>query len=487
MPTADIMELIYTLRGYPSETEWLEVKEGNSEPKRIAQDISALANAASYHGRDFAYKIWGVSDGTHELAGTAFRPLERKVGNQLLTMWLRTVLTPNALYEFLETDHDGMHLVVLQIHAAATQPVYYDKHAYIRVGSSTTLLQPGSAKERELWRRLQRADFCEQVAEADVRLQDISELIDVDAYYRLMGMRRPRSADAGILTLTEQNIVREQDNGRYAITNLGALLIARRLSHFGPLRKRVLRVVRFEGDGGFEIMGDWDFDMGYAQALREAEQRIMESVPAKEVVDGAFRRIEYAYPQRAVRELLGNAVLHQDLSDTTSGPLVGIHSGRMTFSNPGVPLIPHDRLLNAQPKSRNAELVEAMRRMDLCEEGGTGWDIAVAACEARHLPAPKLEASEALGTRVTIYADRPYARMTKAERREATYWHACLMYERDESMSNQSLRERFGLDSSSKNVVAMSRLIRECCDAGLIREEDAETSARYRRYIPAWG
>ena len=53
-------------------------------------------------------------------------------------------------------------------------------------------------------------------------------------------------------------------------------------------------------------------------------------------------------------------------------------------------------------------------------------------------------------------------------------------------MNNQSLRARFGLEDEKKNLVAISRLIRECCEAGLIKGEDEEASAKFRRYIPAW-
>lgn len=53
-------------------------------------------------------------------------------------------------------------------------------------------------------------------------------------------------------------------------------------------------------------------------------------------------------------------------------------------------------------------------------------------------------------------------------------------------MSNQSLRERFGLSDKKKNTVAMSRLIRECLEEILIKEEDEDVGAKYRRYIPYW-
>ncbi|MGL5172767.1 MAG: hypothetical protein ACRC75_02865 [Olsenella sp.] len=55
-----------------------------------------------------------------------------------------------------------------------------------------------------------------------------------------------------------------------------------------------------------------------------------------------------------------------------------------------------------------------------------------------------------------------------------------------ESMSNQSLRERFGLPDEKKNGVAISRLIRERSENKLIEEEDGDAGPKFRGYIPAW-
>lgn len=488
MGDQEILELIYSLAGFPNETEWIEFKEGNSEPTRIARDISALANSAAFLGREYAYKIWGLEDDSHRLVGTTFDHLSKKgKGNQALLIWLRNALSRNANYEFLPLDHDGKHFVVLRICAASMQPVYYDKDAYIREGSSSTRLEPGSAKEAELWRRLQREGYELRIAREDLDSVSITQALDLDTYYDLLRLRKPHTLSDLLLPLVEQDLLRQQDNGRFAITNLGALLIAKRLSDFPGLRKRILRVVRHEGKGNLRILEDRHFDCGYAIALPEAQAHIMSSISSKEVLDGAFRRVEYSYPEAAIRELLSNVVMHQDLSDTTSGPTVGIYENRIEFSNPGISLIPVERMLNARPKTRNSMLVDIMRQMDLCEEDGTGFDIAVDACEAAHLPAPVASCDEELGTQVTLFGGRAYDRMTKAERKNAVYWHACLLYAQGESISNQTLRERFGLEGARKNVISMSRLIRECLDDGLIREEDEDSSDKFKRYIPYWG
>lgn len=487
MGEVDGMELIYSLVGFPDETEWIEFKEGNRDPIRTGRDISALANAAAYCGRACAYEIWGVTDRAHELVGTRFNPYHAKgKGNQELLMWLKLALSNNANYEFSVVDHEMKRFVVLKVRAASAQPVYFDKTAYIREGSSTAELVPGSEREAELWRRLQAGNAELAVVEGDLTPQEVADLLDIDAYFELCGMRRPIDLEGAVLALCEQELILHQDNGRYSMTRLGMLLVGKQLSRYPELKKRMIRIVRYAGKGNFGIIGDTEIDCGYALALPRAEQLIMSMVPAAEAVDGAFRRIQTAYPQRAIRELLSNIVIHQDIADNTAGPLVAIYDDRIEFSNPGTTVIPAERVLNAQPKTRNSMMAALMRQMDLCEEGGTGWDLIVDSLEKAGMPSPTIKSAGGLGTLVTLFGDRPYARMKKSERKNAVYWHACLLYAQGESMSNQSLRQRFGLSSESKNVVAISRLIKECADEGFIKEEDEDAGNKYRRYIPFW-
>lgn len=99
---------------------------------------------------------------------------------------------------------------------------------------------------------------------------------------------------------------------------------------------------------------------------------------------------------------------------------------------------------------------------------------------------PHMQSDEELGTRVTLYAGDAYARMSKRDRLDALYWHACLCYADGESMGNQSLRNRFGMGDDQKSSLAMSRLIREACAMGLVKVEDADASMRNQRYLPGW-
>ena len=488
MDEVEPIELLYSLIGYPSETEWIEFKEGNADPERIGWDISALANSAAFHGRDLAYRIWGVEDGSRRLVGTSFNHNEaRGKGNQLLPIWLKHTISANASYEFSEFDRDGLHFVVLTIHAAVGQPVCFNKEAYIREGSSTTRLEPGSAKEAELWRRLQRADFETLVARKDVTDEGVLELLDVSAFYAGLGISQPTGPESLLYALREQDLVRPQDNGRWSVTNLGALLLARNLRDFACLRKRAVRVIVYQGKGNIDIRADHEFAEGYVMSLPKALDYILDQTSEGEEDQGAYRRRVHAYPQRAVREMLNNTVIHQDLSATDAGPLVQIYDNRIEFSNPGASLIPVERVLNAPSKTRNTDLVRILRQMGLCEEGGTGWDRAVESCEQARTFSPRMRSEEDMGTVVTLFrGDAAFEHMTRQERVDALYWHTCLMYAQREAMSNQSLRERFGLGDERKDVLAVSRLIRSCCDDGLIKVLDDDSGPRFRRYIPGW-
>ena len=90
----------------------------------------------------------------------------------------------------------------------------------------------------------------------------------------------------------------------------------------------------------------------------------------------------------AVRELVANALIHQDFSMTGAGPMVEIFDGRIEIANPGEPLVDTRRFLDNPPASRNEALTSLMRRFDICEERGSGIDKVVAEVERHQLPAP---------------------------------------------------------------------------------------------------
>jgi predicted HTH transcriptional regulator len=119
------------------------------------------------------------------------------------------------------------------------------------------------------------------------------------------------------------------------------------------------------------------------------------------------------YPEEAVRELVANALIHQDLFVSGAGPMVEIFADRMEIKNPGKPLVSADRFVDTPPKSRNETLASLMRRMGICEERGSGIDKVVFQTESFQLPAPLFEVPDD-STRVVLFGHRPLTRWTGA-------------------------------------------------------------------------
>ena len=480
----NIGALIENLRKLPNETEYVEFKRDFTEPEKEAKDICALANAAAAHDASAAYKIWGIDDATHEIVGTSFNPKSRKKGNQELEMWLRQHLSANAHFEFIEHEHRGLDVVVLKIWPAYHQPVQYDNIVYVRTGSCTQKLTHGSTRESELWKKIQQEVFEDQIAIEDVAEKDVPDLLDVDAYFRLTGTTRPEQIETVIHYFLEEGMLLRQDNGLLSITNLGVLLFAKILDLFPTVRRKAVRVMLYSGRGRIDLMKERVFNQGYAVSMESLYDYVMELVPAKEDIRGALRTTVTAYPSIAVRELISNALIHQDFTVTGAAPLIEFFDHRVEFTNPGSPLVDVDRIVNDPPRSRNEKLAALMRRLHMCEEAGSGWDKIISACEHFRMPAPKIEIREERSMRVSLRQAVAYKDLSPQERLDACYWHSCICYAQGDFATNQSLRDRFGLKSS--NASQISRLIKEAIDRNLIKPVDPDTSFRYMKYEPSW-
>lgn len=210
----------------------------------------------------------------------------------------------------------------------------------------------------------------------------------------------------------------------------------------------------------------------------------MDQLPTNEVIEKAIRKQVKMYPEKAIREFVANALIHQDLSIAGAGVLIEIFLDRIEITNPGVPLVDTNRFIDTAPKSRNEIMASLMRRLNICEERGSGVDRAIEAIEVFQLPAPKFLRGDDY-TRVIMYAQIPLAKMSKDDRIRACYQHTCLNYVNNQIANNQSVRKRFNI--SKNNYPMASKIISETIDAGLIKPSDPENvSKKFATYVPYW-
>jgi predicted HTH transcriptional regulator len=477
------VSLVNELRALPRETEWLEFKVGHAEPAEIGEYISSLANASALVGKAFAYLVWGIRDEDHAIVGTTFDPGATRVGNEELENWLLRLLEPKIEFRFFPVTIDGRAVVVLEICRAAGRPVRFSGQEFIRVGTYRRKLKDFPEKERALWRIFDRIPFEDGIALERADADDVLRLLDYPSYFDLLEQPLPADRSGILSSLVDDRLIARSDAGGWDITNLGAILLAKKLDDFHTLQRKAVRVIQYRGTGRTETLREHVVTRGYASGFEGVIGYINGLLPVNEVIEQALRKSVPMFPEIAVRELVANVLIHQDFFVSGAGPMVEIFDDRIEMTNPGEPLVDPDRFVDTPPRSQNEALASLMRRFRVCEERGSGIDKVVFQVELFQLPAPLFERPEG-STRTVLFAHKPLGDMDKAERVRACYLHACLRYVIRRPMTNASLRERFGI--AEKNASTASRLLTEAVDAGLILVEDPSAGTRIRSYLPYW-
>jgi ATP-dependent DNA helicase RecG len=481
---AQLQALLRELCHLPNETEWVEFKHNNADAPMIGEYISALANSAALLGKQAAYMVWGVDDSTQAIIGTEFTPASSRHKQQELESWLLQKTAPKIHFQFYAFNSaNQLPVVILEVQAATHSPVQFDGVEYIRVGSYKKKLREFAEKERALWRVFDKTPFEQQAATENSSAEEVLQLLDYPAYFDLTQQPLPEGRDGIMAALQADRLISKTDSGLWQIANLGAILFAKKLQNFQHLGRKAVRLILYRGNSRVATVRELEGNKGYAVGFEALIDYIKTLLPANEEIGKAFRKEVPMYPELAIRELVANAIIHQDFSITGTGPMIELFDSRMEITNPGVPLVDADRFIDSPPQSRNEMLASFMRRINICEERGTGIDKVIFQTELYQLPAPIFEVTDR-HTRTVLFGHKAFAEMDKEDRIRACYQHCCLRYVNREHMNNASLRERFGIES--KNSAMVSRVIKDAVNAGLVKPYDAEAGTKAMRYVPHW-
>ena len=222
---------------------------------------------------------------------------------------------------------------------------------------------------------------------------------------------------------------------------------------------------------------------GYAVGFQGLVRFVMAQLPQNEAIKDALRAEVKLVPEITIRELVANALIHQDLKMVGASVMIDIYSNRLEISNPGEPVVPVERFIDGY-QSRNERLASLMRRMGICEEKSSGIDRVVQNAELYQLPAPDFRVASSR-TVVVIFGPKAFDDMDRDDRVRACYQHCALKWVMSERMTNQSLRERFRLPESKS--ASVSQVISAAIEAGLVKaDETVGASRKFARYLPFW-
>ncbi len=479
-----LISLVNELRKLPSETEWVEFKCNNQDPKMIGEYISALSNSAALCEKPYAYVVWGIDDSSHEIISSSFDWQNSKKGNEQLESWLMRLCSPRINFRFYDVNTEKGLVVLLEIPAATNQPTMFSGERFIRVGSNKKNLKEFPNKERDLWKSLDLIPFELRVAAENKSEDEIIALLDSSNYYDKMNIPIPRNRSDIMTDFISEKFIQRNSESYFNITNMGALLIGKDFSSFNNLFKKAVRVIWYKGNSRIETIREQVFTGGYVLTYENIANYIMTIIPQEEVIEGTTRKSLFSFPEIAIRELLANMLIHQDFEQHGTNPMVEIFSDRIEFSNPGAPLVNIERIVDTVPVSRNENIAGFMHKCGICEERGSGFDKIIMATSQNSMLAPRIENIENQFTKVILFAKLPFDITSKEDKIHTCYMLACYAYVNYGAIENSDVRKLFDLTEEDK--VKASRIIKDTLDAKLIKPVDKDTAPRYMKYIPIW-
>lgn len=464
------------------ERPWLEFKENNVDPDVIGRTASACANAAMLAEKHRAYIVWGIENKTKKRLGTTIKLTDLKKGGENFQNWLCRMIEPRLEIEFLDFEADGKQFSILAIEPSYDRPVRFSGAEYIRIGENVKPLKEYPNHERSLWFATGRRTFESAVALSHQTKEEVFSLLQCDQFYLLSREQRPGNDEEIIRRFIQTGFLKDDMEGGFDILNLGALLFANDFSSFPSLSSKSVRVIRYKGRDKRNTEDEQEGKRGYAVGFSGMLKYIVGKLPKQEVYENGIRRSANSFPELAIREIVANALIHQDLTVSGAGPTVEIYDDRVEVTNPGASLIERDRIIDER-RSRNEKLASSMRELGLCEERGSGIDKAIIEIEQQKLPAPDFIPSPH-SMRVVILGPKNFSKMSKQERVWSCFCHCVVRWLQHDFMSNNSLRERFSLKDEEYQLA--SAVIADARKAKRIIAADPDQGKRNAKYVPYW-
>lgn len=462
-----------------NELDWKSSLSSNRQ--RLTEHLISFAN---YPGGGFL--VFGIRDSDANLEGMVQLQVSETVN--LIANLARDTIEPPIAIDHAVVDYNGVNLLFIAVPESQIRPVHRHgksiEECWIRSGGTTrkasrqevATLMMGSRTAR--WEELRASD--------EFSVEEVIKKFDLSTLAKLRERPIPeKSPDLVTWMLAEKLVVAHADG--FYVTNFGAVAAANNLEEFKDLSRKRIRVIRYRGRSKADTtIDEMEGRRGYAVGFEGLINYLKRVLPHSEVIQESLRTEVSVYPEIALRELIANALIHQDFSITGTGPMIDIFDDRIEFTNPGslLPTKKLDRLIGTTPESRNEILASAFRQYRICEERGTGFQKVITAAELFGLPPVTFSVLEN-AFKVTIFAPKKFSDMSQTERIEAAYQHAVLKYFTNSALTNTSLRLRLRL--ADKQRAQISRLIKEATDSGRIKPKDTESkSSKFSEYLPYW-
>jgi predicted HTH transcriptional regulator len=326
-------EQIDIWRSTASETQHLEFKEAKNQydNTKLYKYCVAIANEGG------GFLLLGIADKAPRpvVGSAAFKnPIE---------MAAKLFTAVGFRVDIDEVQHPDGRVVVFSIPPRPKGTAYHYEGAYLmRAGEE---LVPMSEDQLRKIFSEGRPSWLENYSLKGLSAQDVVQLLDTQTFFDLLNLPYPTDQKGVIARLISERLIEQVDSG-FSISNMGAILLAKKLRDFPNVSRKATRVVVYDGESKMKTISDITGEKGYAVGFKGLVDYVMSQLPQNEVIEDVIRKEVKLVPEMVIRELLANALIHQDMDIEGTSPVVEVYSNRVEISNPGLPIVPVERFID---------------------------------------------------------------------------------------------------------------------------------------------
>ncbi len=298
-----------------------------------------------------------------------------------------TNLSANDMSEVLRLDYhiitiSGKEILAVYVPECKnrTKPYYFrelgPRGAYVR--DANTDRQMTKDEMTSYVRNAQVDDFDENRAD-DISKDDLS-FEKIEKFLQDSAIKTKREFKPGFINdavLKNIGIIRDC-NKKLSPTIAGYLIFAKNdPQNKIQFERYIIRCVRYKGSGAHtDILDKADILGTLDKQIDAMHSFVLRNIKKSAEIVGTKRVEKYEYPEKAIREIIANAVIHRDYRITETYTQINIFEDRIEVFNPGnlPPGVTVENIKDAQV-SRNRIIAARLNEMDYLEEYGRGINI----------------------------------------------------------------------------------------------------------------
>jgi len=364
---------------YQSETSSVEFKDARGGlPKGMWKSVSAFS-----HRPGGGIVVFGVVEDKNEhklsvLGSEIIDNLQEKIGD-LTNNEMSFVIRPE--YYLLEKENKNLLAVYIPECPNQFKPCYYKSGgipdgAYIRDGNTSRKIT--DEEMRNFIENSKKLKFDMTVAEG-TSIEDLSN----DKILELLvksGKRTKRETFSENISfeLLKNLGIADIFNSLQLPTIAGFLIFSKnKPQEKQNFSRYVVRCVKYKGSNvATDIIDNIDIDGTLDCQIDDMQKFILRNIRMGAEIIGTKRVERYEYPEKAIREIIANAVIHRNYKITETYTQVNVFEDRIEVLNPGClpPGVTIENIKDAQV-SRNEIIAARLKELDYLEEYGRGIDI----------------------------------------------------------------------------------------------------------------